>query len=247
MINVLIADDQKFVRKTLESYLVPESDLNIVGFAENGEIAVNKVANLKPDVVLMDIEMPVMNGLAATKIIAEKFTDTKVLILSIHDREQDLLRALKLGAKGYWLKNTTAQELADAIRYVHKGYVQIAVDLVEKHFRDPQKTSLVPKHNSELDDESGVAEQILAKIEQKISSLEKLTPQNINEIIEKIVKQQTSAKVERDDNLQFRFDRLRHQLNRLEQRANLTFRTQLICNLVLIAIVLALGYFSIFR
>ena len=247
MINVLIADDQKFVRKTLESYLVPESDLNVVGFAENGEIAVNQVAELKPDVVLMDIEMPVMNGLAATEIIAKKFTDTKVLILSIRDREQDLLHALKLGAKGYWLKNTTSQELADAIRYVHKGYVQIAVELVEKHFRDPQKTSLRTEDNSESDDESRVAEQVLAKMERKIDALEKLMPQKLDETIERIIKQQMSAKVERDDNLQFRFDRLRHQLNRLEQRANLTFRTQLICNLVLIAIVLALSYFSIFR
>lgn len=247
MINVLIADDQKFVRKTLEEYLIPESDLKVVGFAENGQIAIAKVADLKPDVVLMDIEMPVMNGLDATKIIAEKFTDTKVLILSIHDREQDLLHALRLGAKGYWLKNTTAQELADAIRYVHKGYVQIAVELVEKHFRDPQKTSLKTKHDSESDDNSGVVEQTLIKIEQKIDAIKKTTPQNFNETIEKIVKQQMSAKVERDDNLQFRFDRLRHQLNRLEQKANLIHRTQLICNLVLIAAVLALGYFSIFR
>ena len=246
MINVLIADDQKFVRKTLESYLIPEPDLNVVGFAENGQIAIDKIADLQPDVVLMDIEMPVMDGLAATKVIAEKFTDTKVLILSIRDREQDLLHALRLGAKGYWLKNTTAKELADAIRYVHRGYVQIAVELVEKHFRDPQKTSLRIEDDSESDNESGVAQQVITKIEHKIDALEKLTPPNLNEIIEKIFKQQMSAKVERDDNLQFRFDRLRHQLNRLEQKANLTFRIQLICNLVLIAAVLALGYFSIF-
>ena len=247
MINVLIADDQNFVRKTLESYLIPESDLNVVGFAENGQIAIDKVADLKPDVILMDIEMPVMDGLTATKIIAEQFTDTKVLILSIHDREQDLLHALKLGAKGYWLKNTTARELADAIRYVHRGYVQIAVELVEKHFRDSQKTSLRSDRDSASDDNSKVTERVLTKIEHKIDALEKLTSPNLNETIEKIFKQQMSAKVERDDNLQFRFDRLRHQLNRLEQKANLTHKIQLVCNLVVIAAVLALGYFSIFR
>ncbi|MEL7011630.1 MAG: response regulator transcription factor, partial [Cyanobacteria bacterium J06588_4] len=128
MIKVLVADDQNFVRKTLESYLEPEFDLEIVGFADNGKAAVQKVSQLKPDIVLMDIEMPVMDGLTATKTITQKYTDTKVLILSIHDREQDVDRALKLGAKGYWLKNTTAKELVDAIRHVHRGYFQLALE-----------------------------------------------------------------------------------------------------------------------
>ena len=72
MINVLIADDQNFVRKTIESYLEPELDLNVIGFAENGKVAIAQVAKLKPDVVLMDIEMPVMDGFAATKAISCK-------------------------------------------------------------------------------------------------------------------------------------------------------------------------------
>ncbi|HEY9771353.1 MAG TPA: response regulator transcription factor [Coleofasciculaceae cyanobacterium] len=134
MINVLIADDQNFVRKTLESYLTPELDLNIIGFAENGKVAIERVASLNPEVVLMDIEMPIMDGLTATKTIAQRFKETKVLMLSIHDREQDIARALKLGAKGYWLKNTSAKELADAIRYVHKGYFQLALDTSRKAF-----------------------------------------------------------------------------------------------------------------
>lgn len=244
MINILIADDQNFVRKTLESYLIPESDINIVGFAENGEIAIDKVAEFKPDIVLMDIEMPVMDGLTATKTIAEKFSDTKVLILSIRDREQDLLNALRLGARGYWLKNTTAKELADSIRHVHQGYFQIAWELVEKYFRQTATPRSTTKHEPEANDKLGAADRVLAKIERKVDSLEGLTPQGLHEAIEKIVKQQMNVKVERDDNLQFRFDRLRNQLNRLEQKANLTFRTQLICNLVLIGAVLALSYFA---
>ena len=244
MINILIADDQNFVRKTLESYLKPESDLNIVGFAENGEVAIDKVAALHPDVVLMDIEMPVMDGLTATKTIAEKFTDTKVLMLSIRDREQDLLQALSLGARGYWLKNTTAQELADSIRHVHRGYFQIALELVEKYFCNSTASNVPEKHNTESSHKLGAGDRVLAKIEQKLDSLEKLTPQGWYEAVEKIVKQQMNTKVERDDNLQFRFDRLRHQLNRLEQKASLTFKTQLICNLILIAAVLALSYFA---
>ena len=244
MINILIADDQNFVRKTLESYLKPESDLNIVGFAENGEVAIDKVAELKPDVVLMDIEMPVMDGLTATKTIVKKFTDTKVLMLSIHDREQDLLDALSLGARGYWLKNTTATELADSIRHVHRGYFQIALELVEKYFCNSAVSNSRRKQNAELSHELKAEDRVLAKIEQKIDSIEKLTPHGLNETIEKIVKQQMNVKVERDENLQFRFDRLRQQLNRLEQKASLTFRIQLICNLVLIAAVVALSYFA---
>lgn len=244
MINILIADDQNFVRKTLESYLNPEFDFNIIGFAENGEIAIDKVAQLKPDIVLMDIEMPVMDGLTATKTIVEKFSDTKVLILTIHDREQDLFNALRLGARGYWLKNTTAKELADSVRHVHQGYFQIAWELIEKYFRQPATPESITKHQPEANHKLGVGDRILAKIEQKVDSLEGLTPQGLHEAIEKIVKQQMNVKVERDDNLQFRFDRLRNQLNRLEQKANLTYKTQLICNLVLIAAVLALSYFA---
>lgn len=244
MINILIADDQNFVRKTLESYLKPESDLNIVGFAENGEIAIDKVAELKPDVVLMDIEMPVMDGLTATKTIVEKFSDTKVLILSIHDREQDLLHALRLGARGYWLKNTTAKELADSVRHVHQGYFQIALELVEKHFRNSQKSSIQTESNAESNNNLEAVDPVLAKIEQKIDSIDRLTLQSLNETIEKIIKHQMSIKVERDDNLQFRFDRLRHQLNRLENKTSLTFKTMLIGNLILVAAVLAFSYFA---
>ncbi len=242
MINVLVADDQNFVRKTIESYLEPESDLNVVGFAEDGEMAIEQVASLRPDVVLMDIEMPVMDGLTATQAIVEQYKDTKVLMLSIHDREQDVARALKLGAKGYWLKNTTAKELADAIRHVHKGYFQLALELVEKHFRRVEISQLHSKRDFDLTSKLEIVDRVLAKIEQKIDSLEKLTPQSLNEKIEGIVKQEMSVRKERDENIQFRFDRLRQQLNRLEKQTNLILKTQLICNVVLLVAILALNY-----
>lgn len=242
MINVLIADDQNFVRKTLESYLEPESDLNVVGFAEDGEQAIAQVASLKPDVVLMDIEMPVMDGLTATKTITEKYGDTKVLMLSIHDREQDVARALELGAKGYWLKSTTAKELADAIRHVHKGYFQLALELVEKHFQRSEIFRLQSQRDFELNSKLEVVDRVLAKIEQKIDWLEKSTPKSLNQKIESIVKQEIEQQKERDDNLQFRFDRLRHQLNRLEKQTSLILTTQLVCNLVLIVAIIAINY-----
>ncbi len=241
MINVLIADDQKFVRKTIESYLEPEIDLNVIGFAENGEIAIAQVAKLKPDIVLMDIEMPIMDGFAATKIIVQKFADTKVIMLSIHDRKQDVADALELGAKGYWLKNTTAQELADAIRHVHKGYFQLALKLVEKHFSKSTIENSLPR-DSILSHKLDVVDTVLAKIERKISTFERLTPQNLNETVENIVKQEMDLRRERDANLQFKLDRLRHQINQFEKNTSLAIKVQLIVNLFLIFTVCVLSY-----
>ncbi len=241
MINVLIADDQNFVRKTLAAYLEPEIDLNVVGFAENGKIAIAQVAKLRPDVVLMDIEMPIMDGFAATKAIVQKFADTKVLMLSIHDRKQDIADALELGAKGYWLKNTTAQELADAIRHVHNGYFQLALKLVEKHFSKSTAENSLPQDPA-LSHKLDVVDKVLAKIEQKVSIFEQLTPQSLNETVESIVKQEMHFRRERDANLQFSLDRLKHQINQFEKNTSLAIKVQLIVNLFLIVAVCVLSY-----
>ncbi len=243
MINVLIADDQNFVRKTLESYLKPELDLNVIGFAENGEVAIAQVTKLKPDVVLMDIEMPVMDGFAATKAIVQQFADTKVLILSIHDRKQDIADALELGAKGYLLKNTTAQELTDAIRHVHKGYFQLALELVEKHLGKATITSSPLKQDYDLNHKLEVVDSVLAKIEQKVSTFERSTLQNLNETVENIVKQEMHLRRERDANLQFKLDRLRHKINQFEKNTGLAIKVQLMVNLFLIFTVCTLSYF----
>lgn len=245
MIDVLIADDQNFVRKTLESYLALESDLNVVGFADNGVSAIDQVETLKPDVVLMDIEMPIMNGLTATKTISEKFADTKVLILSVHDKEEDVARALQLGAKGYWLKDTTAEELADAIRYVHKGYFQVALKLVEKHYNQSLINNSQASQDKELREKLSMVDQVLAQIDRRIHSLDELTPQSLNETVENIVRQEVSLRNDQDVNLQFKLDRLRHQSNRLENTTKLAIRVQFAVNVVLATIVGILSYLSL--
>lgn len=271
MINVLIADDQNFVRKTLESYLEPESDLNIIGFADNGKTAIEKVEMLQPDVVLMDIEMPIMDGLTATKTIVEKFAETKVLMLTIHDREKDVATAIKLGAKGYWLKNTTAKELADAIRYVHKGYFQLTLELVEKHFSKASMSNLLLKENLELTiNKLNIVESVLAKIEHKIGPIQELTQEKLNETIEDIVKQEVKQNIspiqelspqelnliikdivkqemilqkEKDANFQFRLDRMKHQLNSLEKSTNFVAKIQFVFDIILLIDVLVISYF----
>ena len=89
MINVLVVDDQKLTHRLIETYLKTEQEIEIVGFANNGQEAIEKVSHLHPDIVLMDVEMPKMDGLSATKIITQKY-NTKVLILTVHDNEQHL-------------------------------------------------------------------------------------------------------------------------------------------------------------
>ena len=132
MIRILVADDQKMMQRTLQLSLESELDLEIVGNAEDGLSALQQIEKLKPDIVLIDIEMPRVNGLAATQIISQRFSNTKVLILSSHDNDNYVKHALNSGAKGYLLKNTPAEELIKAIHSVHQGYVQLAPGLLEK-------------------------------------------------------------------------------------------------------------------
>ena len=125
LIRVLIVDDQKMIREGLKALVKAEDDIEIIGVAENGEHAVKQVESLNPDVVLMDMEMPGMNGMEATKLICQKFPDVKVLVLSTFDTQEYVARSLSSGAMGYLLKGTPAKELTDAIRSVHRGYAQI--------------------------------------------------------------------------------------------------------------------------
>ncbi len=124
-IKVLIVDDQKMIREGLKALIKTEEDIEIVGVAENGEHAVKQVESLQPNVVLMDMEMPGMNGMEATKLICQRFPDVKILVLSTFDTQEYVSRSLSAGAMGYLLKGTPAKELTDAIRSVHRGYAQI--------------------------------------------------------------------------------------------------------------------------
>ena len=124
-IKVLIVDDQKMIREGLKALVKTEEDIAIIGVAENGEHAIKQVEALEPNVVLMDMEMPGMNGMEATQLICKRFPDVKVLVLSTFDTQEYVSRSLSSGAMGYLLKGTPAKELTDAIRSVHRGYAQI--------------------------------------------------------------------------------------------------------------------------
>jgi DNA-binding NarL/FixJ family response regulator len=132
MIQIVLVDDQHLIRQGLKALLELEPDLQVVGEGENGQMAIALVASLQPDVVLMDIRMPVMDGVAATRAINQQFPNTKVLVLTTFDDDQYVAEALRCGAMGYLLKDTPSEELAVAIRSVYRGYTQLGPGLVEK-------------------------------------------------------------------------------------------------------------------
>lgn len=146
-IRILLADDHAILRAGLVRLLGEEKDIEVVGEAENGREAVQKVQELHPDIVLMDIGMPVMNGMEATKQIKKRDADVKVLVLTMHDNEEYLFQVLQAGAAGYVLKKAADSDLVNAIHVVSRGdcflYPSAAKMVVEdyldklKHGQEP--------------------------------------------------------------------------------------------------------------
>ena len=119
MIRILLVDDQALLCEVLKTWLEVEEDFEVAGVAHNGEEAIIQVEKLRPDIILMDIDMPKMNGIEATELICARFPQVKVIFLSAHDDDMYLGKSQRAGAKAYLLKNTTAEELAEKIRSVY--------------------------------------------------------------------------------------------------------------------------------
>jgi len=179
MISILIVDDQKTVQEVLRSYIEGEPGLEIVGLADDGQMALELVETHRPDIVLMDIEMPAIDGLTATRIISERFVETKVLILSVHDDDIYLNSALQVGAKGYLLKNTPAKELVNAIYSAYKGYFQLGPGLLEKYL---YKVSSSPSNTTEVKQLKEIVEKQAKLLEQMQSgaNVQKSRPRQTN-------------------------------------------------------------------
>ncbi len=120
-IRILLVDDHAILRAGLRAILNAEPDIEVVDEAGDGQEAVAKADRLRPDVVLMDISMPVMDGLEATRRIQECCPEAKVLVLTVHDNEEYLFQVLKAGGSGYVVKKSADTELISAIRAVHRG------------------------------------------------------------------------------------------------------------------------------
>jgi DNA-binding NarL/FixJ family response regulator len=148
VIRVLIADDQALVRGGFQAILVGHEDIEVVGEAEDGVAAVEMVERLQPDVVLMDIRMPGMDGIEATRRIVARAMPTRVLVLTTFDVDDYVYEAMKAGASGFLLKTAPPRQLADAVRTVASGEALLAPSvtqrLIEQFVRRPPPGSTAP-------------------------------------------------------------------------------------------------------
>ena len=132
MIKILIADDQELIRQSLQIILNNEADFEVTDAVANGLEVVRSVRKNRPDIILMDIRMPEMDGVVCTQIIKENYPDIKIIIVTTFDDDEYVFNALKYGASGYMLKGASMKELADAIRKVYQGNAMINGDIASK-------------------------------------------------------------------------------------------------------------------
>ncbi|MER2169640.1 MAG: response regulator transcription factor [Psychrobacillus psychrodurans] len=140
-IKVLLADDQELILESLHIVLSMEEDLEIVGLAKNGEEAIKGCEQYQPDIVLMDINMPVMDGVAATAMIKERIPGIKVIMLTSYREVEYVLAALSHGAEGYLLKAIHPRDLAAGIRVVHAGGTLITQEMASKMIKSMNNNS----------------------------------------------------------------------------------------------------------
>lgn len=148
IIRVLLVDDHPVVRKGLITCLSGHPQLSVVGEASDGLEALRQIRKLSPDLVLMDVDMPLMNGLAATECICRRFHQVKVLILSMHNSSEYAMRAIRSGARGFILKRSSCEELVNAINTVHRGGTYFSGEVVwftMRNFRSGEAESDAPE------------------------------------------------------------------------------------------------------
>ena len=135
-IKVILVDDHAVIRSGLRMLLEAQDDITILGEAESGQEAIEQVRSLRPDIVLMDIKMPDMNGIAATEVIKKEFPDTAVLALTMYEDDQYFFEMLKAGASGYIPKRAAPDDLVSAIRIVSQGDVFLYPSLASRLVQD---------------------------------------------------------------------------------------------------------------
>jgi len=149
MIKVLIVDDQTLMRDGLKTILDLEDDIKVIATAKDGEDAIEKVKNEEPNVILMDIRMPVKNGVESTKIIKEDFKNIKIIMLTTFQDDEYIIEALANGADGYLLKDIQGDNLIQAIRDVYNGQLMINPQIAMKLAQYVKKSTVSEKHVTE--------------------------------------------------------------------------------------------------
>ncbi len=145
VIRVLCADDHPLVRKGIASILANEPDMQLVGEAGNGREAVEKFKELHPDVTLMDLRMPEMDGVAATREIRRESPDARIIALTSYDGDQDIYRAIEAGVRGYILKEMVHSKVTQAIRTVHQGKRLMPPEVAERLSEYFPQVALTPR------------------------------------------------------------------------------------------------------
>lgn len=144
-ITILTADDHPLIREGLVAVLHAEAGLQVVAEAANGEEAIEAYVRLRPDIVLMDLKMPVMDGLAATRAILAEDPEARIIVLTTYDGDEDVHRALSAGARGYLLKDMMRTELIGVIRAVHRGHRGIPAPVAAHLAEHTPRIGLTPR------------------------------------------------------------------------------------------------------
>jgi len=205
VISILLADDHALMREGLRQLLEFEDDMRVVAEAVNGLDAMQQVRKLLPDVVLMDISMPVVDGLAVTQQITQEYPSVAVIMLTMYRQQQHVLQAIRSGARGYLLKSASSQELAQAIRKVHEGGMliepEVTSTLVNEYRRLSDLTSSGPSIHSLTAKEVEIVRYVAAgmsnkEIAQKLIYSEKTVKNYLSIIFQKLgIRDRTQAAI----------------------------------------------------
>lgn len=149
MIRLLVVDDQDIFRQDLAILLSAEADLDVVGQASHGREAIALTQHLQPDVILMDVRMPICDGVTATREIIQRYPWIRILVLTTFDDDEYVWQSLQAGALGYLLKHTSIEQIVTAIRSVYLGYCQLGPSIVPKVVAQLKPNSSRPKDDSD--------------------------------------------------------------------------------------------------
>ncbi len=149
-INIIIADDHRIIRDGLSKLLDKDDSINVIGQAANGREAFNLAKEKTPDIVIMDIGMPVMNGIESTRQIVSELPNTKIIALSMHYDKQFVLGMLKAGVKGYLLKDCAGSELVNAIKTVYNNNTYFNQDITNMVINDDSEINLTNREKEVL-------------------------------------------------------------------------------------------------